>query len=129
MSKKIAYKPVIDFDSFELAERLISAVYALEDEGIEVVYPDTKMPDVDSIKGEAIGIVPWPPVSDLKAGLGEDFEEYEKMDDPAEMLQEYYRRAYEGYCDEETRGYLFELERKAEALGYEVVKRDFGEEM
>ena len=41
--KKIAYKPLIDFQSFEIAERLIAAVYSMEDDGIEIVYPGMKM--------------------------------------------------------------------------------------
>ena len=117
--KKIAYKPLIDFQSFEIAERLIAAVYSMEDDGIEIVYP--------GIKGDAIGLVPWPPVEDIEDGLGEDFREYEEMDDPAKMLREYFNRVYDGVCDEETEGYLYNLEQAAEAAGFEVVEKDFGE--
>ena len=46
-----------------------------------------KMPSAASVKGDAIGLVPWPPVEDIEDGLGEDFGEYEEMDDPAEMLR------------------------------------------
>lgn len=56
--KKIAYKPLIDFKSFEIAERLISADTAMSGEGIEKVYPGMKMPSAASIKGDAIGLVP-----------------------------------------------------------------------
>lgn len=125
--KKIAYKPLIDFQSFEIAERLIAVVYSMEDDGIEIVYPGMKMPSAASVKGDAIGLVPWPPVEDIKDGLGEDFGEYEEMDDPAEMLREYFNRVYDGVCDEETEGYLYNLEQAAEAAGFEVVEKDFGE--
>lgn len=125
--KKIAYKPLIDFQSFEIAERLIAAVYSMEDDGIEIVYPGMKMPSAASVKGDAIGLVPWPPVEDIEDGLGEDFGEYEEMDDPAEMLREYFNRVYDGVCDEETESYLYNLEQAAEAAGFEVVEKDFGE--
>lgn len=125
--KKIAYKPLIDFQSFEIAERLIAAVYSMEDDGIEIVYPGMKMPSAASVKGDAIGLVPWPPVEDIEDGLGEDFGEYEEMDDPAEMLREYFNRVHDGVCDEETEGYLYNLEQAAEAAGFEVVEKDFGE--
>ena len=51
--KKIAYKPLIDFQSFEIAERLIAAVYSMEDDGIEIVYPGMKMPSAACVKGDA----------------------------------------------------------------------------
>ena len=49
------------------------------------------------------------------------------MDDRAEMLREYFHRVYDGVCDEETEGYLYNLEQAAEAAGFEVVEKDFGE--
>ena len=118
--KRIAYKPVLDFDGGLTADHILNIDDDMRAEGVPVAYVDDdiekKFKDADTIC-----LNPRPVREQLEAAFGQNVDD---MDFEASELDAYYELVDDCETDDVVEENLIVLEQKAIAAGFEIVERD-----
>lgn len=118
--KRIAYKPVLDFNADLIADYIMNIGNDMMAEGVPTAHVDDDFEK--EFKGvDVICLNPYPSFEQLEAAFGKD---PELMDLSEPELDEYFYLVRDGETEDVTEDNLIVLEQKAIAAGFEIVERD-----